>query len=1351
MTDKTWQKKYFHAKLLNMKVNTNSKEVVNDRGGGIATNRDCVFESKKTAKKLVEIVGVGLGNLIWRIHKGNFKIEGCSDKDIKQHKKTKYFILGGSIGTNGYTKVLLPILAQNQIKKLAKGNLGVPEILSTDLNSAIAGALGTFHAFTKGAKEKIYNESKEIYKENKIPILAMVDIGGTKISFILTCLGQDGQPNNKILQNYSFPTRKCDTPEEFYQQLVLYIRPILDNFENGVYCILPMLSIGQPGRITKPKGIVEDGGDDLGTSEGVFLNCNPSSICQNILKNVGHGMDVYVCNDGIAQFNGALMEIKINNPVLWKKMCEEEQTNVMYLGIGTGLGSGHAIINKDGSYEIGNFRDAYKIRAIDDWEKIDYSLEGFSRYAKLLRLPSDIDYKYGDLISGKFFRKYMHFVEYNNVQNNKSLAFIPYTGLANIPEDSLMSFLRDVKNINSPLDTIIINKILEKEVVSSKAEQAVDSNKEEIIDNLKKILETYSDEISGTLVDNIKKSHYGEVVSKVVRTKKIGGSVFFVGIGKSHSIAYNLSERYRNLGIHSACLELTGANSENLTNLKEGDLIFMLSNSGKSWELLNLIDYIRRKGCCSVAITGDLNSRLALGCDYLICSKVKDVTDEIVRLPEAPTTTTTAALAVGTAIGVLVCHYFDYNKDQFYLDHPNLIYDKKIKFEGASIDSNFSINVKAGDIFKRLSKNISNLNKESFHGQVIPILKKILISYYNKRTVFITGSGSSLRVAEKMAATLTSIGIDATAVNPAQLPHGDFAHIVEGDLLIIISFSGETSHLKYICDLAKSKGIDIALITGNENSTLAKEVFPYYIIADSEMDDEKLVPIPDQKLFSSFLNLAIGDAISVLLAWLIKTTHYQFATLGHRGGAIARMDSSYQKYLSAVNNFDVSALKININKEWEMNDANRHFVNLLIKDIKNINNGELPEEYTNEKLAKIINSELSVYSNRIQKKKQDVMIFGMGAIGLAYLGQILSASKRSMIFVESDNNKILFFQDKKDVILSSGKGSRIVIPIKGIISSLDIDKISTTALNVDTVFVAVRLSNISQLIDTILFIVLRRYAYDIQDAINFVFDENFQVYDKTLESLRYEIYRKIDNPDIKSYFDEFVGLVPSINEAIISEIKVDSSDPIKVEEYIPPLYVDETKWKKRKGVGFPELSDKIKFENNFVAIHMRKLWVHNMAHSLTGYLGHALRYKTIPDAISDKRIEEKVKSAMKSIGYALYSRWDYSETEHKTIESYIEWCIKKYKNKFMADTVDRICRDPERKLRENDRLIGPLNYIWQYDRAVAKDILLGIIAAAKYNPKKYKQTIVNVLGMIKIDPKELSLAVDDYEEFVGKK
>ena len=216
------------------------------------------------------------------------------------------------------------------------------------------------------------------------------------------------------------------------------------------------------------------------------------------------------------------------------------------------------------------------------------------------------------------------------------------------------------------------------------------------------------------------------------------------------------------------------------------------------------------------------------------------------------------------------------------------------------------------------------------------------------------------------------------------------------------------------------------------------------------------------------------------------------------------------------------------------------------------------------------------------------------------------------------------------------------------------------------------------------------------------------------------------------------------------EVQIGEPGPIKIEKELPPLYVNETKWKKKKDGVLPELSQRIVFEKNFVAIHMRKLWMHNMAHSLIGYLGHARGYKTIHESVADKKIEQKVRSAMESIGDVLYRRWDYSGTEFPEAGSYIDWCLKKYKNKYIADRVERICRDPERKLRENDRLIGPSNYIWRYDKTIARDILMGVIAAIKYDPKKYKQLRNEVVKRTKIDHKELTRATEEYEKFLEK-
>lgn len=1308
------------------------------------TQGSSAFDSKKAAKEVVNLVGFGLGNLIWRIFRGNFKIEGYSEQDIKKYKGTRYFVLGGSIGANGYTKVLLPILAKKQIKKLALGNKeDVPEILTTNLNSANAGSLGTFHAFNVDAKEKISDNAAKAYHDKKIPVLVLIDIGGTKINVVLACVDGDGQLNNQILQSHCFPTRRCNSPEEFYLQLLSYIRPVLETFKQGVYKILPQMAIGQPGRILDPKGIIDDGGNDLGTVEGVFYQSNPSMICQRLFNDIGYKMDVYVCNDGIAQFNGLLNDIKMNNPLLWEKMCSRTDTKIMYLGIGTGIGSGCGVIHSDGSYTIGNFREAYKIKADKPWEQVNYRLGNVGKYSKIINLPRQ-NYRYDDLISSKFFRRYMHAIELDRITNKQPAYFIPYTSLVAVPKNSILALLKNSDDTNSPLNAIIINKILNDEIISAKAEATVDLNKDEIACNLKKILVTYSQELRGTLADNIKQSHYSEVVQKVVQVKKTGNTVFFVGIGKSHSIASNLSERYRNLGIHSSCLELTGANSENLTNIKEGDLVFMISNSGKAWELLNLIEYIKNKGCYSVAITGDTDSRLGRDCDYVISSRVRDVTNDIVRLPEAPTTTTTAALAAGTAIGVVVCHFFDYSKEQFYLDHPNLIYDHKIKFDGALADSRFDIEVKIKDIFTQFAETISGLDKSDFYEEIVSLLKKVLVSHYNNRTVFITGAGSSLHVAEKMAATMTSIGIDATAVNPAHLPHGDFAHVTCGDLLIIISYSGETNHLRYIYELARDKGVDVVVITSNKNSTLARAVNPDYIIADSGIGDEKLVPIPDQKIFSSFVDLAAGDAIAVLLAWLIKTTHTQFATLGHPGGAVARTENTYQKYLKEADLGDIVALR----KEEEPHPTRRHFRNIFLKHLCQINESIITSAYSEERISHLINQELDHYICRLKKRKQKIMVFGMGSIGLAYVGRILTLNNWEMVFVDSDSKKISSLEKNKSIRLSSSKNKELVVPIKESILSSDIERIAVNAIDIDCVFVAIRLSNIKQLINTILFVVLRRYAYGIQEPINFVFDENFQVYDNTLELLQYEIYRKMDDPNIKSYFDEFVGLVPSINETIVPEVTLEKSNMIKVEDYIAPLYVNEAKWKKKKNESLPNFGKKIVFENNFTAVHMRKLWMHNLAHSLIGYLGHALGYKMIHEAVRDKKIESRVRTAMHSIGDVLYRRWNYGKTELPDPDSYIDWCINKYKNKYIADTVERICRDPERKLRINDRMIGPLNYVWQYDKSVAKDILMGLVAAIRYDQKKYRQLRNDVVQRIKVDPRELNRATDEFEEFI---
>jgi mannitol-1-phosphate 5-dehydrogenase len=647
------------------------------------------------------------------------------------------------------------------------------------------------------------------------------------------------------------------------------------------------------------------------------------------------------------------------------------------------------------------------------------------------------------------------------------------------------------------------------------------------------------------------------------------------------------------------------------------------------------------------------------------------------------------------------------------LDHPNLIYDDNIKYEGTTADTSFDTNVKIRDIFETMSDVIYDLDSAQIYIQITRLLKKILVSHYNERTVFITGSGSSLHAAEKIAATMTSIGIDAEAVNPAQLPHGDFAHIKPRDLLIIISFCGETSNLKYVYELARGKGVESVLITGNEYSYLAKAHEGNYVIVGKNADDSKLISIPNQKILPSFLNLVVGDAVAVLLAWLIKTTHRQFAELGHRGGAVERDSSNYGKYLSDKNNLTMSYMGSN-------ETVKEHFCGILEKHEKIVHTS-FPSNKNNA-LLETIAQEIESYINRAKNPGQEVMIFGMGPMGIGYIGRIMSELNKELIYVEKDAGK-----RSRNFVADSEKNTEV--EAGDILYAHETERIAIYALRIDVIFIAVGKDNIKDLIDAISFIVLRRYAYNIQVSVNFVFDENFQIYDNTLELLRYEIYKKLEDPNIKNYFNEFVGLVPAVNEAIVPEIK---EGRVKVEPCIAPLYIDRSKWKKQKHESFPEFNGSIQFTDNFTAMHMRKLWMHNMAHAMTAFLGRVCGYTAICDAIADKNIETKVRSAMAKVGSALYRRWDYSSAEHPDIGSYITWCVEKYKNSFLEDTVERVAKDPERKLRENDRLIGPLNYVYKYSGTVCEEILLGIAAAMRSAGDNYEEIKNTVLSKLQI-------------------
>ena len=127
--------------------------------------------------------------------------------------------------------------------------------------------------------------------------------------------------------------------------------------------------------------------------------------------------------------------------------------------------------------------------------------------------------------------------------------------------------------------------------------------------------------------------------------------------------------------------------------------------------------------------------------------------------------------------------------------------------------------------------------------------------------VVVTGMGKSGHVSNKIAATLASTGTPAFFMHPAEASHGDVGMITKHDLLLAISYSGETEEIITILPVVKRMGAKLLAMTGNPNSTMAKT-------ADVHLDvsvAEEACPLNLAPTASTTATLAMGDALAVAL------------------------------------------------------------------------------------------------------------------------------------------------------------------------------------------------------------------------------------------------------------------------------------------------------------------------------------------------------------------------------------------------------------------------------------------------------------------------------------------------------
>jgi len=127
--------------------------------------------------------------------------------------------------------------------------------------------------------------------------------------------------------------------------------------------------------------------------------------------------------------------------------------------------------------------------------------------------------------------------------------------------------------------------------------------------------------------------------------------------------------------------------------------------------------------------------------------------------------------------------------------------------------------------------------------------------------VVVTGMGKSGIIGKKIASTLASVGTPALFLHPAEGVHGDLGMVTKGDVIICLSNSGETEELLKLLPFVKRFNVRLIAITGNINSTLAKNSD---VVLDASVDEEAC-PWDIVPTASTTASLAMGDAIAIAL------------------------------------------------------------------------------------------------------------------------------------------------------------------------------------------------------------------------------------------------------------------------------------------------------------------------------------------------------------------------------------------------------------------------------------------------------------------------------------------------------
>ena len=338
--------------------------------------------------------------------------------------------------------------------------------------------------------------------------------------------------------------------------------------------------------------------------------------------------------------------------------------------------------------------------------------------------------------------------------------------------------------------------------------------------------------------------------------------------------------------------------------------------------------------------------------------------------------------------------------------------------------------------------------------------------------------------------------------------------------------------------------------------------------------------------------------------------------------------------------------------------------------------------------------------------------FGAGNIGRGFIGNILSQNGYEVCFADINKAVIDELNKKHEYIVEVvGEDCQEILikNVYGVMSNSsdifeEIKKTNLITTAVGPVVLPIIAKTLAEGIKT-------RMEAGIKDYLNIIACENMI---KGSSFLKEEVYKHIDD-SVKEYIEIYVGFPDSAVDRIVPPMEKGADIlRVRVEEFNEWI-VDKTLFKGE----IPNIEG-MTLTDNLMAFIERKLFTLNTGHALTAYLGILEGHKTIKESISDEKIKDVVVHAMEESGEVLIKRYHFDRDAH---EKYIKKIVSRFENPYLVDEVDRVGREPLRKLGYNDRLIKPLRGTLEYNTK-NDNLIHGIAAAMAYRNENDPQAVI---------------------------